>query len=675
MVPWSAQTTTTTRVTAAPARSTFMSSVSLNGPDSTPVVYNPASSVFDDDEAERCQACHAAAMYTDRSQGDRVCTNCGLVAEGHLLETGPEWKDFNDADDLVKGLPSAARSGLVAVDESKYIGGLQPTTLSKHAFGGESHGGFGVARIRKRLKATNRKLDHMMEKIHTKALDEAKLDRRIRLKRNREQRDSSYDDSSSSSIRPEMDNLVLQEEEEAHRLHTALYAEKWSLDRAIMLYGLAHEQSYATDEQREDLESSLDSSLRKASHELYTAYSMLRQAANSLELPDRVRIEAASRLVRFVTKRDGFRISGLASRLNKDLIGTVQETKEAAKKLSEYNARKQMAALGAALLFLTARSLGWTRSLHDVSSSFGSQPLNDASGTEVSERVANFIKGKHVSRAIKEIQSTFPDYFRHPTTHADPGTSGTCQNETTTSNFVDYALRKLELPPVAEAAICTLLVRMTNEQASSGDLGGVKLPTLCAGIAYLVCNAGSAMQKLAQQHNQTRRSREKSVDKTAADAGPIRKKPNVQPQSISNAQPSSLPGDTRKNEFIRIPSKLKTDDDDAPFDVFSHAAILEYPTEKGAYELKRMWDAWAEQISWARSLVELEQSCGVSRHVILDFYKIELYPRRVRLLKSLTDAVRKPQSGAGDHRALHETPLAPLLMSHFGTAASVMNAR
>ena len=658
-----------------------MSSASLNGPDSTPVVYNPASSAIDDDEAERCQACHAAAMYTDRSQGDRVCTNCGLVAEGHLLETGPEWKDFNDADDLVKGLPSAARSGLVVVDESKYIGGLQPTTLSKHAFGGESHGGFGVARIRKRLKATNRKLDHMMEKIHTKALDEAKLDRRIRLKRNREQRDYSYDDTGAPSVRPEMDSLVLQEEEEAQRLHTALYAEKWSLDRAIMLYGKAHEQSYVSDEQREDLESSLDSNLRKASHDLYAAYSMLKQAADSLHLPDRVRIEAANRLVKFVTKRDGFRISGLATRLNKDLVGTVQESKEAAKSHSEYNSRKQMAALGAALLFLTARSLGWTRSLQEVSSSFGSQSVNDTSDTEGIERLRNFIKGKHVSRAMKEIQTTFPDYFRHPTSCADPGGY---QNVTTTTNFVEHTLRKLQLPPVAEAAICTLIVRMTNEQATLGDLGGVKLPTLCAGIAYLVCNAGSAMQKLAQQHVQTQRSHEKSVDKSAAGSRPIQKKRKLQnakancdcpSRSISNALPSSLPVDMSSDECIRNPSQLRTDDDDAPFDVFSHAAILEDPTEKGAYELKRMWDAWAEQIPWVRSLVELEESCGVSRNAIRDFYRVELYPRRDRLLKSLTDAVRKPQSGEIDHRALHDTPLAPLLMTHFGTAASVMSAR
>jgi hypothetical protein len=664
-----------------------MSAPSLNGPDSPPVLYNPSTAgTFEDVEDERCQACHATALYTDWPQGDRVCTNCGLVAQGHIVDTGPEWKDFNEADDLVKGLPSGARSGLVAVDESKYIGGLQPTTLSKHSFGGESHGGFGTARIRKRLRATNRKLDHMMETIHTKALSEAKLDRRIRLKRGRDHVD---EDTSSSSIRPEMDSLVLHEEEEAHRMHTALYAEKWSLDRSIMLFGLAHEQSHVSDDEREDLQNTLDSTTRKASQDLYTAYSMLKQATEALQLPDRVMVEASHRLVRFVTRKDGFRIPGLASRLSKDSVGTLQEQKEAVKQHSEYTARKQMAALGAALLFLTARSLGWTRSLHEISSAFASHSVNDVGDKDSNGQIAPFIKGKHVSRAMKEIQSTFPEYFRHSSSSSDPTSSGASQNAATVANFVEHALRKLQLPPVAEASICTLLIHMREEQLKSGDLGGVKLPTLCAGIAYLVCNAGSAMQRLAQQHerslqssNQPQRSHAMSVDNGPAESDPICKKNESQETNITNhstsiskVPPISVGKGANSDEDDGISSELKTDDDDAPFDVFSHAAILEDPSEKDAYELKRMWDAWAEQISWARSGIELEQSCGVSRNVILDFYRAELYPRRADLLKSLADAVQMPRSGEKDPRSLHETPLAPILMSHFGTAASVMNAR
>jgi hypothetical protein len=173
-----------------------------------------------------------------------------------------------------------------------------------------------------------------------------------------------------------------------------------------------------------------------------------------------------------------------------------------------------------------------------------------------------------------------------------------------------------------------------------------------------------------------------SVDNGPAESDPICKKNESQETNITNhstsiskVPPISVGKGANSDEDDGISSELKTDDDDAPFDVFSHAAILEDPSEKDAYELKRMWDAWAEQISWARSGIELEQSCGVSRNVILDFYRAELYPRRADLLKSLADAVQMPRSGEKDPRSLHETPLAPILMSHFGTAASVMNAR
>jgi len=671
-----------------------MSFASSNGPDSPPVLYNPSNNnnaVEENDggEGERCRFCHAAAMYTDWAQGDRVCTNCGVVAEGHLVDTGPEWKDFNDAEDLVKGLPSAARSGLVAVDESKYLGGLQPTTLSKHSFGGESSGGFGAAMIRKRLRSTNRKLDHMMEKIQVKALTEAKLDRRIRLKRSREQRDhQSYDDSSASaSIRPEMDNLVLQEEEEAQRLHAALYAEKWSLDRAMVLHGLHHEQRHVSDEERENLQNSLDETTRKASQDLYKAYSMLKHAASTLQLPDRVMMDASHRLVRFVTKRDGFRIAGVGNRLtaSHDSFGTVQERKEATKEQGEVNLHKQMAAVAAALLFMTARSLGWARSHQEISSCFPLEHPNRTSNEDKNEKIMPCIKGKHVSRAMKEIQKTLPDDFRQSTSSAanQELSVEASQDAATTANFVEHALRKLQLPPVAEASITALVLGLRIKQVHSGDLGEVKLPTLCAGIAYFVCNAGAAMQRLAQQHQQTLREDEKSFANQPTDGDFLVRKTvkssskRKHSQPVADSQQAGVVEEVRKKDGDTSTSlKRARIDEDIPFDVFSHPAVFEDRTEMDAYELKRMWHAWIEQIPWARSVVELEQSCGVSRRVIADFYRFELYPRRDELLKFLSTAVlQKPESGQGDPRTLCGTPMAALLMTYVGMAVGVMQVR
>jgi hypothetical protein len=206
------------------------SSMCLNGPESAPVLFNPSAdslykkgcthSSIEEEEEERCRSCHSTALLTDWKQGDRVCTNCGVVAEARLMDDRPEWKDFNEAEDIIKGLPSKSRSGMVAVDETKYIGGLQPTILSKDAFGGDS-GGYKMTKIRRQLKATNKRLDHIMEKVHKRALKDAKLERRVRLKRETENNRvggtstsmrSSSDCDGHSEIRPEFDMIVLQGE-------------------------------------------------------------------------------------------------------------------------------------------------------------------------------------------------------------------------------------------------------------------------------------------------------------------------------------------------------------------------------------------------------------------------------------------------------------------------------
>jgi transcription initiation factor TFIIIB Brf1 subunit/transcription initiation factor TFIIB len=723
MVPWSRPPQPKTAASAAPSASNTMATpttarsnpfLHLNGPESEPVLFNPCAAVavssnpnnnsnsnpnFHEDEEDRCRSCHTISMHTDWRQGDRVCTNCGVVAESRLRDDRPEWKDFAEAEDLVKGLPSQSRSGLVAVDETKYLGGLQPTTLSKHPFGGNTTGGYGLARLRKRLKTTNKRLDYMMEKMHRTALKDAQLDRKIRLKRG----DTAVE--SDSSIRPDLDQVILHEEEDAHRLHAALYAEKWSLDRAILLHGADHEQrdsSSSTDtetEDRKDMLARLDSTLRKAAQDLYTAYSMMTQAAQTLQLPDRVQIEVVHRLVRFVTRRDGFRIPGVSSRLNKNGGGTPQERKEAAEKLKEYNQRKQMASLGAAILFLTARSLGWTRSMVEICASF------DNTSSEQNMTSAALIKPKYCARAMKELQSTFPEYARQAATgggdannqnHQNNNTQTAANDSVATSNFADHALRRLQLPPVAEASIRTLLVHLRDEQVQLGRNSGTKLVTLCAAVAYLVCSTGSVMQRLAQQHKQSQQTKT-TTKKRAFSSGRLsnltprkKAKPTDHPtKKIESSDEPQAATDSRQKKDAdssdddddlvlgtsssNDSANVKTDEE--PFDVFSHAPIVEDPSEKQEYELRRMWDAWAEQMPWARTAVEVEQSCGVSRNVIADFYKSDLYARRHALLELLVKGVKDDASGNTGRHSLQETPLAPILLAHITTAASLMSSK
>ena len=48
-----------------------------------------------------CSDCKADGRFVWTSDGDIVCTRCGLVKEGHVISEEPEWRCFED-DDLVE---------------------------------------------------------------------------------------------------------------------------------------------------------------------------------------------------------------------------------------------------------------------------------------------------------------------------------------------------------------------------------------------------------------------------------------------------------------------------------------------------------------------------------------------------------------------------------------------
>jgi hypothetical protein len=585
------------------------------------------------------------------------------------MDDRPEWKDFNEAEDIIKGLPSKSRSGLVAVDETKYIGGLQPTILSKEAFG-QNSGGYKMTKLRRQLKTTNKRLDHIMEKVHKRALQDAKLERRVRLKREAEHRVGGgtspgvrprpYD--SHLEVRPEFDMIVLQEEENANKLHAAINADKWSLDRAIFLHGNSEDTRSVNQSQigesREELISNMDKTLRDASRDLYVAYSMINKALRRLRLPNRVVDEVVHRLVRYATRRDGFTVKGVSSRLpNKKGKETKEEKKIAAMRLREYNKLKQMSSLGAAIIFLTARTLGWARTIAEICECF--QPSLEHSNETV------FIKPKHCSSAMNEIKSYFPEYTRLPTGN---DSESLLRDSDSTANFADHFTRNLQLPPVAEACIRALLVHCKHEQRALGVNSGIKMSSLCAAITYFVCTVGAAMQKAANQaHVKTNTaSRTKRSGQTMESSA---EKRNLLEKSTEGTEDDDDNDENSKSD----------DSESEPFDVFSHAAIVEDQPEKLEYDMRRMWDAWAEQMTWSRTLLEIERSCKVSSNIVLNLFKSDMYPRRETLLGVLKAAVTTEQVSssecAGSVSSLRQTPLASILLAHISTAGALLGSK
>ena len=661
MVPWQEklrrnQLDKRAKQTILTPRSALIPLDSNNGPESPPVLFDKEI----EEDGERCRHCHSTKLITDWKQGDRVCTNCGVVAEGHLLDDRPEWKDFNDAEDIVKrgctSVGGSARSGLVPVDESKYLGGLQPTTLSKHPFGGTTNGGYGLARIQKRLRATNRKLDTLMEKAHNDALKDAKINRIIRLRR-------------GNDTEIEYEKFLPQEEEDIHRMHTALHADKWSLDRAILLHGGAHDHTSNDDqiEEREELITRLDTRLKKASKDLYTAYRLITEAAQRLHLPDKVTNEAVHRLVKIVTRRDGLNVKGVSNRIIKaDTNQTVAERKLASERVKEYNTLRQIGSLGAAIIFVTSRGMGFTRSLAKVCTSF----QHDIEWVKDS----SFIKPKHCSRGINEIKAIFPEYLytfspnnnNHSMSSSDDAPIIQMNDSLSTANFADNFLQPLKLPPVAEASIKTLLVHCREEQVEMGIHSGKKLSTLCAALCFFICSTGSIMQRLALQVE------------PQTDDGKTKKRQRQLLLSRGGMNDDSN-NSTTSNEDGAFFKKQKTngmvdtnDNDCHPFDVFSHAPIVEDQSKKQEYEMRRMWDMWREQMPWSRTAIEIEQKCGISRHTLLDFYKSHLFPKRETLLALLKDMATSKMNVNRNCTTLQETPLASTLLSHVLSAAGLM---
>jgi len=717
-------------------------------------------SSHDSASLERCRSCNSSSIVTDWKQGDRVCTRCGVVAEERLRDDRPEWKNFCEAEDIVKnkGAPSNARSGLVAVDETRYVGGLQPTLLSTDAFGANV-GGYKLANIRKQLKTTNRRLDHLVQKAHKRALQDARLERRVRLKMEKTNSASNGNTNSNTNSnsneehdhdthdpigRPEFDMVVLQEEEDLNRLQAAIYADKWSLDRAIFLHGNSTEETDAAatatatgsgTANREDLLSTMDKPLRDASRDLYTAYAMITRAARTLTLPNRVVDESVHRLVQYAVRRDGFSVRGVSSRLPKAANANTNNGKEdkdqrkiAAKRLREYNKAKQISSLGAAILFLTARNLGWTRTVLETCDCFRpslEHPSNNNEATDTATATTTIvsIKAKHCFRAINEIKTYFPEYTRKPaagdpnsnhsrstTTHTTTTTTTTTTATTTNddsiyvsaSNFADHFVRNLHLPPVAEASVRALLVHCRHEQITLGHNSGTKMATLCATVVYFVCTAGAAMQKAAERqvngNGNSNGNGSAASPQRAESLKNARKDATTTTTTIpigSTKDDSNTNSDT-SDEDEDDDSNIDNDNDAKPFDVFTHGPIVDNQVETLEYEMRRMWDAWAKQMPWSRSLLQIEQACGnnnVSINTVLKLYKSDLYPRRERLLDVLFKAAvgvgvavaveavggsnskNESESCVASHSSLGQTPMASILLAHISTAGALMSSK
>jgi hypothetical protein len=405
--------------------------------------------------------------------------------------------------------------------------------------------------------------------------------------------------------------------------------------------------------------------------------------------------------------------------------------------LRDTNKLRQMASLCAAILFWMARYRHRPRTLMAV--------CDSVVVVAQQEKVSR----KHCSRALNELKICFPELTRlsiaettaahmvvttskqlllsKTCTTTRPSTSprfaaipaaicvqkeiniadGVSEGITLSAvqsigNMMEHILTKLHLPPVAEASIRYLIFhhlfhihsfQESNDDNHNNNIRSITklLPIRCAAFTYLVCHAGSTIQQLAKQA-QTKTD-------TMNHANGVNKRlcigswsSRTDTKRVKHSLPDEVPFDlfTDHNPVSSSSGTVITGGVDGTTSTSTNnnnsSIVL---AEQRAYEMRRMWDAWSEQLSWDRSVVMIEQSTNIPRKLMIDYYKQHVFPDRLQLLQVLRDAIQEETISTAlqqdrptmtskfldDERCImRKTPLASVLLSHILVAAPLLKA-
>lgn len=719
-----------------------------------PPHYDSDSEEGTDKEQRRCRECQSYNFVVDWQQGDIICTSCGVVCDSHIIDESYEGRNFNNDEDRARKAfaNSDARCGMVPNDESRYAGGMQPTSLSRRPFGGsykmnvsddfsssgnQESSGDGIYsgyEMNKRLKRTHIRVEKMLQVQHTNQVREALLARKILDRKKMElsaksveitstansadPTDSRNNDNTMESERIQQEMKELEDKVSSISSHhynkkSSLFKNKWSLERALLLHGSPMEASSVLvsiynrktitdrdgaafsdstlEQERTEIYKQMDKSDKVASLDLYRAYSIILSALSSMKLDEILLKECVNWMVEFVSLKNGFHIKGINSQTNLDK----EETKE-------LNKIKQMSALGAATVFVMAKKLGVGRGLQDIcshfyeidlnnhphphfhscffslSSSTKSSSLSETSSPSYKLNTSFVLKPKHVSKATSELKEAFPDVFR----------SIIADTTMNAANLVHGISERLDLPPMASGSIRAICIYCGEQQMKNGAFSGILPNVICAGVTYLVCHAGSIMQRLAKQAVESAENTKTSKPiKKEDEEKDIVKLEGCDRSVFITGISKKKKGTKRSREQTKIYQATKLDFDienaDDPSDLFQlypetessessgsdnstkiaktfdaltsdstyqHDEKVSSPQDNFDQELYtlRGWFSWSNQKPWGRTLVDIEKSFNnneqkskgndgylLSHKKFHNFYKNFLFEQRHFLLKDI----------------------------------------
>jgi len=642
-----------------------------------------------------CKFCHTPTIFMDYKQGDATCTSCGLVNAERLVYEGAEWRDFSAVNDEDK--KNLARAGSV-VDESRWNGGLEPTSLGP-VFGGYSGDG---ERHRKTLNKVKRVVDHWVDKQFEKRVDECRLAIKLKDQRKRQLGSDGVkvenDEQDWSELGThEHEQIAMQRMDKVEALQKMLVSEKWSLDRALLLHGssdeipsryvsynqLAGETPRDIQDERDSVLKRMDTSQRKASEDLYKAYSLIQESLKQLDLIESVGVmsEVMDVISRYANMKGSLTVKGVSTK-----IPISSNTKTAIEEQRSYNKFRQIGAIGAAFIYFICKKNGLTRTLAEICAS-----LHHESSVRTDDA---FIKAKHCSKAITEIRNVMPGYVQSLTVAAtEPNedlsskpsavkleavasssvsaasTSKEDRLASITANSVEHYLKNQKLSPVAISAITYLVIHMKRHTSESK-----RSAIIIAAISYLVCDAGSTMQRLASQ---TRIAEAEANIKSESYTNEDGKRSHIRPAAARSnkrrqisggmhAPTSYVPLSVSSSPLEAISSmevKAASVTPEPEFD-----ALLQQVNESRSTSFSSQppsWSEWKNEKPWGRAIKQLEICCFVKGSAAKDYYKKEIYPKRKELLCILQKCF--------PHNTEIDGCKADIMMSNIAAATPLMN--
>mmetsp|Transcript_9738 Transcript_9738/g.18286 ORF Transcript_9738/g.18286 Transcript_9738/m.18286 type:complete len:720 (-) Transcript_9738:1051-3210(-) len=643
----------------------------------------------EDSSDMRCRFCQSNTIFMDYAQGDAVCTSCGVVNAERLPYCGAEWRDYSAINDD-QDKKYVARAGSI-VDETRWSGGLEPTSL------GPVYGGYSreAERYRKSLSKIKRVVDNWTDKEFEKRVEESRLAIKIK-KENISRVKGEYEEEEEEGGNEDWTQLGTNEHEhiarkrmdELETSHKMLISEKWSLDRALLLHGSSNEipnrhhifdeTPRDIEEERETLLKRMDSSQRKASSDLYEIYSLTRCALGILGLVENIGFmsEAMDAIQKYAQLKGSFTVRGVSNKIhgaqNSKNIDDVDQQRV-------LNKLRQMGALVSAFIYLICKKNGHWRTLNEICNSI--KHPNVASSNDA------FIKAKHCSRAISDIRAIMPDYVQAVTiASAKPSLEVESESEqsrhvTVTTNMVGHALKNLNLSDIALAAVTNIAIH-AEDYIISND---VKPSVLIAAITYLVCDAGSTMQRLASQaattgSMNTMENASLPIDANKTDGNCKRK--HIRPggggganshvkrrldgitshQALkvgSHETDSVEDNDTCKND--KNPTSVTPEPES--FDALSQS-IQKTPISASDYPPS--WYEWNREKAWGRSMKEIETCCKVNSTAARTCYKTQIYPKRKDFLEMLQKSF--------PHNTTIGNCKVDIMLSNITVASSLMNS-